>query len=106
MPHYSNTDIQFLQDNLHLSDRQIAEKLGRTQISVAVKRHYLGLEKVKPYTTKDIRYIAANLDLTDAELAEELGRSVLGIYYARHRYNLKKYKNYGKHTTRSKAERA
>ena len=89
---YTELELRYIRDNMHLTDNLIAQKLGRTRSGVAIKRWSMGLEKVKPYTTKDLRFIKANMDLTDSELAEELGRSKAGILYIRKQNNLMKNK--------------
>lgn len=94
---YTELELRDIRDNMHLTDNEIAEMLGRTRSGVAIKRWSMGLEKKKSYTTKDLRFIEDNMDLTDAELAEELNRSKSGIFAFRKLNNLMKRPEYKRH---------
>lgn len=46
--HWYGTEITFLKENLHLSNKEIAAKMNRTEGAVALFKHNKGLKKTRP----------------------------------------------------------
>lgn len=78
---WTEQEIIFITKNRLLSNSEIAEKIGRTEQAVSVKRNKLGIPQIsKNYDEFEIEYLIVNYhEKSTKEIADFLGRSINSV---------------------------
>jgi cyanate lyase len=88
--HWNNAEKDFLIENPHLTVKEFAIYLSRTQEAVRSMLYKLELpyNSIRQWTTKEISFLKANQHLTHAEIAKELGRTRMSVIEMHKKLNL------------------
>lgn len=81
-PAWTDRDVQIIRENLHLTDVELGQMLGRTRGAICTKRDILGLQKrgKKMWTDAEVEYLRCNLGkISRREMAAVLGRSEASV---------------------------
>ena len=80
---YTENEIEFIKENYaKMTNKNIAEELGKTQSSISYVARQLGLVKQphKPWTKEEDDFLIEHyIDFTSEEIAKHLGRTVASI---------------------------
>ncbi len=72
---YTTKDIRFIQSNLDLTDKELAEHLGRSHHGIKKLRERFGIIKKRWITEEEKQIVRDNLHLNNKVLAELIGRT-------------------------------
>jgi len=81
MKHWTMNEINFVRDNIELTDAELAEHLGRTAPSVEHMRRMQGMYKRQPIGYDEVQLMRNNPHIDRHEYAKLTGRSINSYYY-------------------------
>ena len=89
--HYTTKEMKFITENLSLTDSELAEHLGRSEVSVSGIRRYYNIKKThRRITPEVVNQVRELMHLADWEIGEIIGRTKNAVMMIRTKHNLPK----------------
>lgn len=82
-PVWSDAEKETLKREISKSDKELAELLGKTRVSVLNMRHRLGLGKIRKWGSEEDKIIRDNPTTPATTLAKQLNRTAFSVYMRR-----------------------